>query len=62
MDLTVGCIDKADLKKYGVALTTACRHLWCADEILGVTDHLEGQRWKYDCDGEDAELLPSSKI
>lgn len=62
LDLAVGSIDKADLKQYGVVLTTAWRHLWCADEIVGVTDHLRGARWKYDCDGDDKELMPNSKL
>lgn len=57
IDLGVGTIDKEYLKKYGPLLTSAKRHLWAADTIPGVTDHLEGERWEYDCQGEGAKLL-----
>lgn len=53
----VGCFDKADLRRYGTLLADARCHLWCADTIPGVTDHLRGEKWEYDCEGEGAKLL-----
>ena len=57
--LTVGCFDKAALKDHGVILTDAKTHLWCNDEIPGVTDHLRGEKWRYHSrdDDEKAELI-----
>lgn len=47
----VGTFDKEHLKKYGTLLTYAERHLWCIDEIQGVTSHLKGEKWEYDTGG-----------
>lgn len=38
-------------------LAVARTHLWCEDEIVGVTDGLQGDRWKRDCEGEGAERM-----
>ncbi|KAI5464181.1 Mss4-like protein [Mariannaea sp. PMI_226] len=55
--LAVGTFDQEDLKRWGTVLTTAGTHLWCEDEIPEVTDHLKGEKWKLDCDGEGAERM-----
>lgn len=57
INLLVGSIDQADLEAYGEILTTAREHLWCEREIKGVTDHLQGQKWKLDNEGDGAELM-----
>ncbi|KAK1252418.1 hypothetical protein MKX08_003605 [Trichoderma sp. CBMAI-0020] len=46
--LTVGCFDRPVLEKYGPLLTSAKRHLFCAREIAGVTDHLRGNKYPGD--------------
>ncbi|KAL7816636.1 Mss4-like protein [Trichoderma gracile] len=46
--LTVGCFDAAVLARHGPLLTAARRHLFCAREVPGVTDHLEGERFAGD--------------
>ncbi|UNI24340.1 Ribonuclease P [Purpureocillium takamizusanense] len=54
--MTVGCFDKDALRgAHGRALTYAERHLWCDAEIEGVTDHLPGDRYKFD--DEDGEVV-----
>ncbi|KAH8169778.1 glutathione-dependent formaldehyde-activating enzyme domain-containing protein [Sarocladium implicatum] len=61
IDLLVGTFDEDDLRKYGETLTTASVHLYCEREIKGVTDHLEGVKYKLDNEGEGVELMPNSK-
>jgi hypothetical protein len=58
--VAVGTLDKKHLVGGGeeaVLLATAARNFWCAEEVPGVTDHLQGERWKYD-NGEGGELMP----
>lgn len=50
INVCVGTFDRDVLKKYGRVLTEAQRHLFCEDEVPGVTDHLKGVRWQQDCD------------
>jgi hypothetical protein len=38
-------------------LTKAKMNLWCAARVAEVTDHLKGETWKYDNEGEGAELI-----
>ncbi|KAK4088421.1 ribonuclease P complex subunit Pop1 [Purpureocillium lilacinum] len=59
ISMTVGCFDKEDLRRYGKVLTYAERHLWCDAEIEGVTDHLPGDKYKFD--DEDGEVVLLSK-
>ena len=53
----VGTFDKEVLLQYGPLLTSAKTHLYCSEEVPGVTDHLQGQRWKKSNTGESAKLL-----
>ncbi|CAM1502147.1 Fc.00g041310.m01.CDS01 [Cosmosporella sp. VM-42] len=55
--MAVGCFDKEVLKQWGELFCKAGEHLWCDDEIPGATDHLKGKKWRFDNEGEDAELL-----
>ncbi|KAJ6444095.1 ribonucleases P/MRP protein subunit [Purpureocillium lavendulum] len=55
ISMTVGCFDKDALSRYGKTLTYAERHLWCDAEIPGVTDHLRGDKYKFD--DEDGEVV-----
>ncbi|KAH6888126.1 Mss4-like protein [Thelonectria olida] len=57
VSVAVGTFDKEVLKRWGPVVAGARTHLWCEDEIPGVTDHLEGEKWKLDCDGEGAERM-----
>lgn len=43
--MAVGCIDAELLRQYGTLLTKEGASLWCVDEIPGVTDHLQGDRF-----------------
>lgn len=49
ISVCVGTFDRDVLKEWGAVLTKAERHLYCDDEVKGVTDHLEGKRWPGDC-------------
>jgi hypothetical protein len=60
ISMSVGCLDKDVLARYGELLAMAKTHLWCADAIPGVTDRLEGKMWAYDSEVPDAKLLSSS--
>ncbi|KPM45064.1 hypothetical protein AK830_g1477 [Neonectria ditissima] len=55
--MTVGTLDKDVLRRWGAVVAEAGTHLWCEDEIPGVTDHLRGLRWKRDNEGEGAERV-----
>lgn len=55
--MCVGTFDKDALRDYGHILTYAERHLFCDAEIPGVTDHLPGDRYKYDDDEGEVVLL-----
>uniref|UniRef100_A0A8H7NJV7 CENP-V/GFA domain-containing protein n=1 Tax=Bionectria ochroleuca TaxID=29856 RepID=A0A8H7NJV7_BIOOC len=55
--LAIGTVDKEDLLKYGSLLAESNVHFYCAEEILGITDSLPGEKWKYDNEGEGAELM-----
>jgi ribonuclease P/MRP protein subunit POP1 len=57
ISVCAGTLDKAVLREHGARLLANARHLWCADEIPGVTDHLSGDRWRYDNEGEDAQRM-----
>ncbi|KAH7304951.1 Mss4-like protein [Stachybotrys elegans] len=61
ISLAVGCFDNKYLTKYGRVLAASQKHVWCGEEIPGVTDHLQGNKWRHDNEGEGAELLSSSK-
>ena len=55
--ILVGTIDKDALKRWGKLLVGSRRHLWVEDAIEGVTDGLEGERWRFDCTGEGAQRM-----
>ncbi|KAJ4194355.1 hypothetical protein NW755_003111 [Fusarium falciforme] len=57
ISMSVGTLDKEVLKRWGKLLAHAEVHLWCEDEIEGVTDHLQGEKWKYDSEGAGAERI-----
>lgn len=59
ISMTVGCFDQDALEKYGRLLTEAGVHLYCEREIEGVTDHLRGEKWRFDNQGDEAELIKS---
>ncbi|KAK8141743.1 hypothetical protein G3M48_009975 [Beauveria asiatica] len=44
MSVCVGTLDDDVLQRYGKVLTYAERHLFCVNEIPGVTDHLPGTK------------------
>ncbi|KAM3563025.1 hypothetical protein MY1884_001485 [Beauveria asiatica] len=44
MSVCVGTLDGDALQRYGKVLTYAERHLFCVNEIPGVTDHLPGTK------------------
>lgn len=46
MSVCVGSFDDDVLQKHGRVLTYAERHVYCANEIPGVTDHLPGRKYK----------------
>lgn len=48
INMCVGTFDRDVLKRYGTVLTDVNTHLYCEDEIKGVTDHLKGERWQQD--------------
>lgn len=54
VSVCVGTFDADVLRQHGPLLTDARRHLFCGEEIAGVTDHLKGEKWVADNDGEDA--------
>ncbi|KEY68629.1 hypothetical protein S7711_00509 [Stachybotrys chartarum IBT 7711] len=58
ISLSVGCFDKEELQKYGTFLASGKTNLFCSAEIPGATDYLQGDRWRFDNEGEGAELLP----
>ncbi|OAR01902.1 hypothetical protein LLEC1_06512 [Akanthomyces lecanii] len=45
ISVCVGSLDDDVLQKYGRVLTYAERHLYCVNDIPGVTDHLPGQKF-----------------
>lgn len=55
--ILVGTMDKDDLKRWGRLLVGSGRHLWVEDAVEGVTDQLEGEKWKFDCLGEGAQRM-----
>lgn len=56
--VSVGTFDRDVLVgAHGRLVTESGCHLFCGDEVPGVTDHLAGERWREDCEGEGAELL-----
>lgn len=52
MAVTVGSFDEDALKLHGHLLTYSTHHIWCKDEIKGVTDHLPGSKYELDDDEE----------
>ncbi|KAF7552084.1 hypothetical protein G7046_g7526 [Stylonectria norvegica] len=54
IDLSVGGFDEQALSEWGTVLTKASKHYWCGHEIEGVSDGLEGRRWRGSPEGEDA--------
>ncbi|KAK7403832.1 hypothetical protein QQX98_010378 [Neonectria punicea] len=57
ISMAVGTFDKEVLRRWGNVVAEANTHLWCEDEIPGVTDHLRGLRWKQDNEGEGAQRV-----
>ncbi|RSL92228.1 hypothetical protein CDV31_015258 [Fusarium ambrosium] len=57
ISMSVGTLDQEVLKRWGRLLSHAETHLWCEDEIEGATDHLRGDKWKQDSEGEGAERI-----
>lgn len=55
--MCVGGFDKDALREYGRVLTYAEKHLFCDAEIEGVTDHLPGERFKFDDEEGEVVLL-----
>jgi hypothetical protein len=55
--MSVGTFDKDGLKTWGRQLSYSEVHLWSEDAIEGITDHLPGEKWKYDDQGEEAERI-----
>lgn len=55
--MSIGTFDKDDLKIWGRQLSYSEVHLWSEDAIEGITDHLPGEKWKYDDQGEGAERI-----
>ena len=55
--MCVGTFDADVLKRFGRVLTDARRHLFCGDEVEGVTDHLKGEKWVGDNEGEGAKRM-----
>ncbi|OAA75254.1 Mss4-like protein [Akanthomyces lecanii RCEF 1005] len=45
ISVCVGSFDDDVLQKYGRVLTYAERHLYCVNDIPGVTDHLPGKKY-----------------
>lgn len=54
VSLCVGTFDQDVLRRYGRVLTDAKRHFFCGEQVEGVTDHLKGERWVGDNEGEGA--------
>lgn len=48
VSLCVGTFDNDALQKHGKLLTYAVRHLYCVNDIPGVTDHLPGDKYQGD--------------
>ncbi len=46
MSVCVGTLDDDVLQRHGRVLTYAERHLYCVNDIPGVTDHLPGTKYK----------------
>lgn len=57
ISVSVGTLDGEALARWGRSLAHAEVHLWCEDEIEGATDHLRGEKWKQDNEGEGAERM-----
>ncbi|KFA78366.1 hypothetical protein S40288_09972 [Stachybotrys chartarum IBT 40288] len=58
ISVSAGTLDKDVLRDHGARLLkTATTHLWCANEVPGVTSQLAGERWRYDNEGEGAERM-----
>ncbi|RGP62665.1 hypothetical protein FLONG3_10158 [Fusarium longipes] len=57
MSMSVGTLDKVELKRWGQQLAYSEVHLWSDDTIEGISDHLPGEKWKYDDEGESAERV-----
>ncbi|KAM0561015.1 hypothetical protein ACHAPJ_003515 [Fusarium lateritium] len=57
MSMSVGTFDKDVLKQWGEQLAYSEVQLWSEDAIEGITDHLPGEKWKYDNEGEGAEKI-----
>ena len=57
MSMSVGTFDKEELKQWGQRLSYSEVHLWSEDAIEGISDHLPGEKWKYDNEREGAERI-----
>ncbi len=57
VSVCVGTFDAEVLRRHGTVLTDARRHLFCGEEVAGVTDHLQGDKWVGDNEGEGAARM-----
>ncbi|KAF4997684.1 hypothetical protein FGRMN_3716 [Fusarium graminum] len=57
ISLSVGTVDKDALKRWGKQLAYSEVHLWSEDTIEEITDHLPGEKWRHDAEGEGAERI-----
>ncbi|OAA42764.1 Mss4-like protein [Metarhizium rileyi] len=62
ISMCVGCFDSEALRTHGRLLTYAERHIFCDAEIDGVTDHLPGDKWKYDDEEGEVILLKKQGV
>ncbi|SPJ78114.1 uncharacterized protein FTOL_06503 [Fusarium torulosum] len=57
ISMSVGTVDKDELKRWGKQLGYSEVHLWSEDAIEGITDHLPGEKWRHDHESEGAEKM-----
>lgn len=53
--VSIGSLDKEVLLEHGNLIAYSEHHIWCRDEIPGVTDTLPGERWFLDDDSHLVE-------
>ncbi|KAM0356008.1 hypothetical protein ACHAPU_000401 [Fusarium lateritium] len=57
ISMAVGTVDKDALEKWGKQLAYSEVHLWSEDAVEGITDHLPGEKWRHNNEGEGAERI-----
>ncbi|KAF5004006.1 hypothetical protein FDECE_9472 [Fusarium decemcellulare] len=57
LSMSVGTFDKDVLRRWGKQLAYSETQIWWEDAIEGITDHLPGEKWKRDNEGEGAERI-----